>query len=465
MTVPIRLRLTAWYFGVMLLTLSLFGVGMFVAIRVAVGQVVDRDLHLRLAGVEEFMGRRIAQTSPDHLQHEIREHTGMRPGGDLLQISTPDGKWLFQSDAMRQLSLSPGAALSPSTSSSETSSSATVVIRGIPVRVLTAWTVIDAATYGFQLAAPMDQPFTVLSRFGWLLLGSIPVLVALATIGGYAMSRRALAPIQRITDEARLISAEHLSRRLEVPAARDELQRLSITLNEMIDRLQQAFHKITHFTADASHELRTPVSLIRSTAELALMESRDEETYRAALRDNMEEAIRMTALIEDLLILARADSEDASIRMTTVNMAESLQDAFVQAKPIAIANRIDMRLEVAEGRMTVMGDANAVRRLFLILMDNGLKYTPAGGWLSASVRNQGDHVVVELRDSGIGISEEDLPNIFERFYRADKARSRTFGVGLGLSLAKCIANSHDTDIEVESSLGHGSTFRVRFRRT
>jgi signal transduction histidine kinase len=384
----------------------------------------------------------------------------MRPGGELLQIATSDGKWLFQSEAMRQLGLSFETALPPGTSSSETR-----VIRGIPVRVLTEWTMIDAATYGFQLAAPMDHSFTVLSRFGWLLLGSIPVLVALATIGGYAMSRRALAPIQRITDEARLISAEHLSRRLAVPAARDELQRLSLTLNEMIDRLQHAFHKVTHFTADASHELRTPVSLIRSTAELALMESRDEETYRAALRDNMEEAVRMTALIEDLLTLARADSGDVFIRFTTLNLAESLQDAFVQVKPIGVANRIDMFLDVAEEQMTVMGDFNSVRRLFLILLDNGIKYTPAGGWLSASARNQGEHVIVELRDSGIGISEEDLPNIFERFYRADKARSRTGGVGLGLSLAKCIASSHATNIEVESSLGHGSTFRVRFRRT
>jgi heavy metal sensor kinase len=460
MTVPIRLRLTAWYFGVMLLTLSLFGVGMFVAMNLAIGQAVDRDLHLRLAGVEEFMGRRIPQTPLDRLQHEIRERTGMRPGGELLQIASPDGSWLFQSEAMRQLGLSAGAVLPPGTSSS-----ATRVIRGVPVRVLTEWVMIDAATYGFQLAAPMDHSFTVLSRFGWLLLGSIPLLVALASIGGYAMSRRALAPIHRITEEARLITVEHLSRRLAVPAARDELQRLSLTLNEMIDRLQHAFHKVTHFTADASHELRTPVSLIRSTAELALMESRDEETYRAALRDNLEEAVRMTELIEDLLTLARADSGDASLRFTTLNVAESLRDAFVQAKPIGVANRIDMQLEIAKEQMTVMGDFNSVRRLFLILLDNGIKYTPAGGSLWASARSQGDHVVVELRDSGIGISEEDLPNIFERFYRADKARSRTFGVGLGLSLAKCIASSHDTDIEVESSLGHGSTFRVRFRRT
>ena len=458
MTVPIRLRLTAWYFAVMLLTLSLFGVGMFVTMRLAMGQAVDRDLRLRLAGVEEFLGRHISQT-PDRFQHEIRERTGMRPGGELLQIATSDGRWLFQSDAMRRLGLSLETGPHAASSSSET-----IVIRGVPVRVLTEWTVIGGTAYGFQLGAPMDHSFAVLLRFGWLLLASIPVLVALASIGGYVMSRRALAPIRTITEEARMITAEHLSRRLAVPAARDELQRLSLTLNEMIDRLQHAFLRITHFTADASHELRTPVSLIRSTAELALMESRDEETYRAALRDNLDEAVRMTGLIEDLLTLARADSGDASLGLATLNVADSLQEAFIQAKPLGAANQIDMRLEVGAERMTVMGDSSSVRRLFLILIDNAIKYTPAGGWLAASARCQSDEVIVELRDSGIGISEGDLPNIFERFYRADRARSRTFGVGLGLSIAKCIASSHDATIHVDSALGCGSTFSVRFRR-
>src|ERR1022692_195999 len=457
MTVPIRLRLTAWYFVLMLLTLSLFGVGMFVAMHLAIDQEVDRDLHQRLAGVEEFVGRHTSLTPSDRLRHEIQEHAGMRPGGELLQIATSDGRWIFQSDAMRQLGLSLG------TVSPRGRSSATRVIRGVAWRVLTEWTVIDATAYGFQLATPMDSSLTVLSRFEWLLLGSIPVLVALASIGGYAMSRRALAPIHRITEEARLITAEHLSRRLAVPAARDELQRLSLTLNDMIDRLQHAFHKITHFTADASHELRTPVSLIRSTAEFALMASRDEEAYRTALRDNLEEAVRMTDLIDGLLTLARADSGDASLRFATLNVADSLQEAFIQAKPLGAANGIDMRLEVDEGMM-VTGDSSSVRRLFLILIDNGIKYTPAGGWLSASARYQGEEVIVELRDSGVGISEEDLPNIFERFYRADKARSRSVGFGLGLSLAKCIASSHGATIEVDGSLGHGSTVRVRFRR-
>jgi heavy metal sensor kinase len=457
MTFPIRLRLTAWYSAVMLLTLSLFGVGMFVAMRLAISQAIDRDLRLRLAGVEDFVSRH-GQTPADRLEREIREHTGMRPGGELLQIAAPNGEWLFQSDAMRQLGIRPGAP------NSGGASSATVPVGGIPVRVLTDWTVIGGVRYEFQVAATMDHSLNVLTRFGWLLLASIPVLLALASAGGYAMGRRALAPIHRITEEARAISAEHLSKRLAVPPARDELQRLSLTLNEMIDRLQRAFLRITHFTADASHELRTPVSLIRSTAELALMAPRDEDAYRAALRDNLEEAVRMTDLIEDLLTLARADSGDDSLRFRPLDVADCLRDAFSQVKPLAAANRTDLRLDAGPGPMTVMGDGSAIRRLFLILIDNGIKYTPAGGLVSGSATGDGGDVTVEIRDSGIGITEADLPNIFERFYRADKVRTRKSGAGLGLSIAKCIADSHGAAIDVRSSPGQGSTFRVRFRR-
>ena len=194
------------------------------------------------------------------------------------------------------------------------------------------------------------------------------------------------------------------------------------------------------------------------------MAPRDEDAYRAALRDNLEEAVRMTDLIEDLLTLARADSGDDSLRFRPLDVADCLRDAFSQVKPLAAANRTDLRLDAGPGPMTVMGDGSAIRRLFLILIDNGIKYTPAGGLVSGSATCDGGDVTVEIRDSGIGITEADLPNIFERFYRADKVRTRKSGAGLGLSIAKCIADSHGAAIDVRSSPGQGSTFRVRFRR-
>ena len=458
MTAPIRLRLTAWYFGVMLLALSLYGAAMYLAVRMAIGQAAEHDLHLRLAGAEEFLRRHVPQSPPDRLRREIREHAGMRPGGELLQVGTDTGELLFQSEAMRQLgiSLDQWRSVGPP-------SGATLSIRGTPVKLLTEWIVVDGRRYGLQVAEPMAQSFTVLRRFGWLLLGSIPALVILASIGGYAISGRALSPIHRITEDARSITADRLSKRLEVPRSHDEVRSLSLTLNAMIDRLEQAFLKIRHFTADASHELRTPVSLIRSTAEFALMAKRDEDTYRAALRDNLEEAERMTLLIEDMLTLARADSDEPALPLSETDLAGPLEEAFHQAMPFGAANRIQMRLELAGEPMKVRGDAAALRRLFLILIDNGVKYTLPGGWLSVTGKRCAAEIVVQVSDSGIGISAEDLPNIFERFYRADKAHSHKSGAGLGLSIASCIVESHGAKIHVESEPGRGSAFTIRFK--
>jgi heavy metal sensor kinase len=440
----------------MLLALSLFASGMYIAIRVAVSQAADRDLHLRLKGAEDFLRRHVSQPD-DRLQRELREHAGMRPGGEWLQIGRTDGRFLLRPDAMRQLGIPLGQP-HPGVPSSKV-----ISIRGEPIELLTEWLDIGGQLYGFEAAASMAQAFAILRGIAWLLLGCVPAMVAFACMGGYAISRRALRPIGRITEEARLITAERLSKRLDVPEAQDEIRSLSLTLNEMIDRLQQSFGKIQSFTADASHELRTPVSLIRSTAELALMELRDEQSYRAALQDNLEEAKRMTTLIEDLLTLARADSGAyARLPLRENDLTELLKAAF-QTATSRLQRSGTVRLDIPESPLPVRCDPPALVRLFLILIDNALKYTPGGDWISVSARSCSRYAEVEISDSGIGISAEDLPHIFERFYRADKARPYNSGTGLGLSIAKCIADAHGAEIEVKSTPGKGSAFRVRFR--
>jgi signal transduction histidine kinase len=269
---------------------------------------------------------------------------------------------------------------------------------------------------------------------------------------------------QNITEDARSIRVNNISHCLPIPPARDELQRLSLTLNEMMDRLESAFRRIARFTADASHELRTPVGLIRSTAELASMNSRDDATYRAALQDNLDEAQRMTVVIEDLLMLARADSGDYVGKSSNVDVGESINKAFSRTRVLANAKQIHISVDSPEQCLLAHGDPDALLRLFLILVDNAIKYTQEGGQISATLCRRGAEVWAELRDTGIGISDDDLPYIFERFYRADKARTRDIsGAGLGLAIAKCIAEWHNAIIEVESAVGRGSMFRVRFK--
>jgi len=291
------------------------------------------------------------------------------------------------------------------------------------------------------------------------------LLVPFLSLGGallcYAISRRALAPVDAITSTARSISEHSLSRRLASLKTGDELQRLAETFNQMMDRLETAFKRITQFTADASHELRTPTALIRTTAELSLRRDRDNAEYREALVQILEEAKGTGILIDNLMTLARMDSGAEAVGFSMVDIASILGEASMASQPLTLSKQIQLDREIPDSPILVDWDAHALRRLFLILIDNAVKYTPTGGRVFVSLNTNGNAAVAKVQDTGIGMSQEDLPVIFERFYRADKARSRESGAGLGLSIARWIAKAHRAEILVESVVGQGSTFEVR----
>jgi heavy metal sensor kinase len=285
-----------------------------------------------------------------------------------------------------------------------------------------------------------------------------------ASAGGYWLSRRALSPVDEITGAARSIGPENLSTRLPVPRTGDELQRLSETWNEMLERLDSAVDRIQRFTADASHELRTPVSVIRTTAELALRRERNPEQYRDALHQILLETERMTQLTEDLLLLARGDAREFTLRWEPVDWNEVAGRVVEEGRSIAEARGIRLRIDPAPGAVMTLGDESALRRLLTVLLDNALKHTPAGGSIEVAISSAEQLVIVTVRDSGEGIDPTDLPHIFDRFYRGDKARNRQTGVGLGLAIAQSAANMHGARIEVESELGRGATFTASFAK-
>jgi signal transduction histidine kinase len=250
---------------------------------------------------------------------------------------------------------------------------------------------------------------------------------------------------------------------LKTPPTKDELQRLSETWNDMLDRLETAFKRLTQFTADASHELRTPIALIHTTAELTLRRERSAETYREALEQVVVEAERTSRLIEDLLSLARADAGLPSLPMDRLELAPLVRDVCRQGSVLAEARHVELMADMPEGPVYVRGNDPALRRLFLVLLDNAIKYTPAGGSVAVSLAADPKGATVAVRDTGVGIEESALPHIFERFYRADPSRNRSEGgSGLGLSIAKWIVESHRAEIQAESEAGRGSVFRVRF---
>jgi heavy metal sensor kinase len=451
----IRFRLTVGYFAVLAVTFLLFGVGAFMAVRRAIQASVDHELRDRLGGVRAFMQQTMPGSLLEEAQHEFREHSA---GGDLIQVGDATGAWIYQSDSIRKYKL-PAPRPEQLT---QLSRCETVVIQGSPLRVLTATVQVERRPYTVQMAVPLGEFYEVLEEFGTILWYSLPAVLILASLAGYWMSRRALAPVDEITNTARSISAQNLSRRLAVPATGDELQRLSETLNATFERLEEAFNRITQFTADASHELRTPVAFMRTTAELALRKPRSEAEYQEALGQLLSELERISRLIEDLMTLARADSGAESLRLAPMNLTESLREACIQGKTLAAAKQVEFDFRIPETPVRLEGDFQALRRVFLILIDNAVKYTAPGGRIVVSVDTAGGYASVEVCDSGIGISDDDLPHIFERFYRADKARSREMGgAGLGLAIAQWIIQAHRGAIEAGSTPGHGSTFRVR----
>jgi signal transduction histidine kinase len=230
----------------------------------------------------------------------------------------------------------------------------------------------------------------------------------------------------------------------------------------MLQRIESAVARITQFTADASHELRTPVALIRTRAEVTLEKLRNVDQYCDALKEVLAESERTTALIENLMTLARADTGSGTLNFHRTDIGEITREVSTQAQALSEPKQLHWSVAIPDAAIWLRGDANALRRLLLILIDNAVKYTPPAGSISLALQRNGSHAEIRVRDNGIGISADDLPHIFDRFYRADKARSRELGgTGLGLSIGRWIANAHGGDIQVETSTPNGTTFVVR----
>lgn len=449
----IRLRLTAWYIAILLASLSIFGAAAFVAMRKGIEKSVDENLEGQADGIEEVMGH-VLQEEPARLQDELREHQELREQADFLQVCDQDGRWIYRSRLMTHYEVPVPAKASYSAYN--------VMSVHLPLRVLVREMKAGADTYRIQVAAPMDDFFDAIDRFKLMVLLLSPLVLILASAGGYWLSRRALAPVDQITRTAQNINSNNLAKRLDVPQSGDELQRLSETLNSMLGRLESSFNRITQFTADASHELRTPLALMRTTTEVSLRTSQTVADYREAQEEVLSELEKTSSLVEKLMLLARADAGVETLQRAPVNVAECLHDTCKDGQILAEAKQLKFAEDIDAQELFVEGDSHALRRLFLILIDNAIKYTPPGGAVTVGLRRSNGSALAEFRDTGIGIAADDLPNIFDRFYRADKARSREFGgVGLGLSIARWIAEAHRGSIEVQSTPSAGSVFRLR----
>jgi heavy metal sensor kinase len=454
----IRTRLTAWYLLMLALGLSVFGVGNWFGMRASAFHTIDEELEDRVRGIQKFMDAQIASLSPLEIRDEFREHSVLGPGGDLFQVCSENGEWLYRSTVLENNQV---PILRPNQLGSKPRFENRDV-QGTPLRFATARVVVNGSPYTVQVAEPLNEFYEALERFRVLLWLSVPALLAVATLGGYWISRRALAPVDRIRAAADSISIQNLSERLDIPNTGDELQRLSETLNRMLARLNESVQRMSEFTADASHELRGPVSLIRTTAELAVNNGRTNPEYHEDMVQILTEAERTTRLIESLLLLARTDAHTDGFDRELTDVSTAVREAINQGQSLAATKEISINADIGTAPVIVRGDHEALRRLFFILIDNAIKYTPENGSVTVRLTAADGYAVGLVIDSGIGIAPEDKSHIFDRFWRADKVRSRgTGGAGLGLAIARWIVARHDGEIEVQSQPGHGSAFAVR----
>ena len=452
----IGVRLTLWYVVIFATAQVVFGGLMWVTLRHYLYEIVDDRLQDQAEDLQNFLLAQKEDASLAKMKEEVQEEYSGEHAGEYLELFDERGGLIFRSAGMEADELSKALP--------EATTKGVHVDRRLgekPMRFRVSLIPAHGHMYQARIGMPIWEVRKTLAAFRQYLLMIAPLLLAVAAGVGYWLSRRALAPVDRLTQEARSIGAGSLGHRLEVPKTGDELQRLADTLNEMLERLETSFRRITEFTADASHELRTPVSLMRTEAEVALRRSRNPEEYRAALEHILGEAERTTRLLDQLLALARTDAGREFLEFGEVDLKRIALQAGEAWGGVVRSKELGFRCELPEAGVIARGDEAALRRVVDILLDNAMKYSKEGGTIALSVRAERGNAVLTVEDDGIGIPAEEQPKIFERFYRVDKARSRSQGgAGLGLAIAHWIVGQHRGTITVESAVGKGSKFEV-----
>ncbi len=473
----IRGRLTFWYTVALTATVLVFGTALYLERR----QSSVRELDQRLALEADFARRWINESynvlstlvrpnDPRELQQGVAANfEGVR---DLLLVFDRQGRTLYINDPVRQLNFAaierlaalPGPAPVVGVTGTAVLPGNEPPMRYAQLPVDGAGTEVGAVVVAARLSAVAFGPADLLQSMVLV----VPLILVASGVLGWFLAGRAMRPVERLMDEVQEVTdGRSLHRRVLVPTSGDELARLAVTLNEMFARLEQSFSQLRRFTADASHELKTPLTVLRAGVERSLIHPGTPPEVLEALDTNLEQLNKLNELMDSLLTLARADEGRAPLALEEADLRALVVDVGETAEMLAEQHDLRMRVAVPEHPVQVLVDSHRMHQLLLNLVTNAVKYTPAGGWVEVLLEEEGEKVRLVVRDSGIGIASVDLPHIFDRFWRADPARSRTGdrpGVGLGLAITKWIAEAHGGTISVQSRPGRGSSFVVTLPR-
>lgn len=458
----IRFRLVVWYAGCLTLFFTLLSTVLFLNLR----QFLERDLRLaelrRAHQVANTLLAHIPKISEDAVAAQVKDWYEPELNNRFIRISRRDGSSVYVSGKPQsgffdppQVSRTKDSGSTEFSEKLEVGSGKTLLVAGLfyPDKRNPQYTV--------EFGELLDPVETMLDHVFLQMTLAFPLAVFIITAGGYWLVRRALSPVEQITSAAEQITQHNLGERLPVAETGDELESLSNSLNHMISRLDDAFQQTNRFLADASHELRTPLTILCGELEELTNDSRLDARQRERTLSLLSEALRLSKIVEQLLMLSRLDAGEAIVEWQQFDLAELVRSTAEQMNLLAEDKNISIKGKTGEV-VLIEGDRSRLKQVVVNLLDNAIKYTSPHGSITWSVRGLDKHAVLEISDTGMGIPSEAMPHIFDRFYRVDKARSADGeSIGLGLAIVKSILSAHGGEVEAESRAGKGTCFRVR----
>jgi heavy metal sensor kinase len=448
----VRVQLTLWYVAAMTLVLGIYAVAILAYVSRSASQLLNQQLRSDF----QWATVMVEQTPEGGItwngEEQIEEHP-------WLQVWSADGKLLFRNDvALGQPEVGLNLPNLPDDA----------IVRvptgdGVPLRVLSRRGEIVGSPVVIQVGRSEQVIRDQIRTVALILLLGLPLAVAAAGLGGYALARRALAPIEKMTERAETITAERLSDRLPVSNSDDEMGRLATVFNATLARLEESFGQMRRFTADVSHELRTPSTAIRSVGEVGLRGRRDEAEYRAIIGSMLEEVDRLAGLVDRLLTLSRADTGVAARSLEPIALKD-LAESIVGDLAVLAEEKSQQVVIEAHGSPRAIGDRLMLRQALINLVDNAIKFAPAGTAIVVRVVDSAAHAVIDVIDRGPGVPAAAREHIFDRFFRASSAPADVAGTGLGLSIAKSAVETSGGTLTLAHSDEHGSTFRITLPR-
>jgi heavy metal sensor kinase len=458
----ISFRLVAWYAGLLTGIFLLLCALLYLDLRHFLENDLRESQARRTRQIANTLLLHVKQTGEPYVASQTKDWYEPEINDRFIRITRDDGTLIYASGAPKDGSFDPAEVpiFSPS---SQTESWRKTKLSGDKTLLVAALNFQSSDNPGYlvefgELLNPVE---TMLNRLFLQLAWGFPLAVIIIAGGGYMLVRRALTPVEQITRAAERITQHNLSERLPISSTGDELERLSISLNRMITRLDDAFQNSKRFVADASHDLRTPLTVLRGELENFADDSRLDSEMRERAASLLEEVVHLGKIVEQLFTLSRLDDGEAQTEWTRFDLTELAQTTVEQMNLLAEDKDISLSCDASQP-LPVKGNHVRLKQVVVNLLDNAIKYTPKKGAIQLRVHGVNGHAVLEVKDNGIGIPADALPHIFERFYRVDKARSAdSESAGLGLSIVKSICIAHGAEVEAQSTVGSGSCFRVK----